>query len=229
MASTPTDMSAMISRYLAGLLPEEEAEAFERAISEQPELRNETERFLRIKEGFARLERRGQLAPLMRQATLRRWLPGAAAAAVLLVALGSLYLLQIAHRPSALLAMSPQTLEAGDHSASILASYMLARTRGEAPGVDLDSARSAGILEFRILPSTLTAGTHYAVQVVRSDASAGRTTLGAIDAVPIAPDGYVSVYLDARQLPPGQYSLVLTPSSAGREGAEVDRFDIHLH
>ena len=230
MASTPIDMNRTISRYVAGHLPAEEAEAFERALSEQPDLRDATEHMLRFKEGLARLNQRGQLAALMRDPAPRRWLPYAAAAALAMVTLGGLLWLQLSSSTPVVLALSPKAFATrGREAPAILRSFILARTRGEAPGVDLEAARSPGAIELRILPSTLTTGAQYNVQVGRHGLSGNGAIVGRFNAIAPAPDGYITLYLNAQKLTRGTYDVLLALSSPDGVHAEVDRFDIRVH
>src|SRR5712691_3507721 len=107
MESTQIDARHVIARYLAGQLPDDESDAFERALSERPELRDQTEQTLRFKEGLARLQERGELAALLQPSARNRWLPYAAAAALATVALGTFLWFNLPRSSSALLARSP--------------------------------------------------------------------------------------------------------------------------
>ncbi len=220
----------MISRYLAGQLPANECDAFERALSEQPDLRDATEQILKFKEGLARLHERGELDALMRSHSPRRWLPYAAAAALAILALGGLLWLQISSRAPAMLALSPQTfVTRGDNAPSILGSYLLARTRGGESGTEVKAPQSPGAIELRLLPSALSMDVHYSVRVNRLGESANGKIVGQIDAGSAAPDGYVTIYLDAQQLRPGDYEVSLAPSAANGATAAGDHFLIRVH
>jgi len=66
MDRTQIDAEQVVARYLAGRLPATESDAFERYVSEHPEICNELEQTLKFREGLARL--RGFL-----MLPLRRW------------------------------------------------------------------------------------------------------------------------------------------------------------
>jgi len=52
--------------------------------------------------------------------------------------------------------------------------------------------------------------------------------MGQIDAGSAAPDGYVTVYLDSQKLTPGDYEVLLAPSTAIGTTSEGDRFVIRV-
>jgi len=219
----------MISRYLAGQLPAKESDAFERALSEQPDLCNETDHVLRFKEGLARLHERGELDVLLQTPIPRRWLPYATAAITVIVALGTLLWFQVSIRAPVVLALSPNEIPTRGHeTTSILGSYMLARTRGGAPGAEVKAPQVPGAIELRVLPSGLSPDVNYRVRVSRLGGSANGTIIGQIDTGSAGPDGYVRIYLDSQQLMPGDYEVLLTPSANNMATAEGDRFVIRV-
>jgi len=220
----------MISQYLAGQLPANESDAFERSLSEQPDLRDATEQILKFKEGLARLHERGELDALLRAPSPRRWLPYAAAAALAIVALGGLLWSQLSSRAHAMLALSPQAFETrGNAAHSIVGSYLLARTRGGEPLVEVAPTPSSGAIELRILPSSLPSNVRYSVRLNRLGDSGAGATVAQIDAGPAAPDGYVTVYVDSGQLKAGDYEASLLPAPENGAIAEGDRFVIRVH
>jgi len=111
---------------------------------------------------------------------------------------GALLWLQVSNRAPAILALSPQDFATRGHKApSILGSYMLARTRGGAPGTEVEVPQAPGAIELRLLSSALSADVHYSIRVSRVGESANGTIIGQIDAGSAAPDGYVTAYLDS--------------------------------
>src|SRR5882672_12471645 len=147
MVSTQIDARNVIPLYLTGQMPANESDALERALSEEPELRDEMDRILRFKEGLTRLHERGELDSLIRAPARRRWLPYAAAAGVAIFTFGALLWLQVSNRAPAILALSPQDFATRGHKApSILGSYMLARTRGGAPGTEVEVPQAPGAI-----------------------------------------------------------------------------------
>jgi len=75
MDRTQIDAEQVVARYLAGRLPATESDAFERYVSEHPEICNELEQTLKFREGLARLRERGELDALLQEPRPRRWLP----------------------------------------------------------------------------------------------------------------------------------------------------------
>src|SRR5438309_3652689 len=210
MESTQLDPGQVIARYLAGQLP--------------------AEQILRFKEGLARLQERGELAALLQAPAPRRWLPYAAAAAIVaataIVALGALLWLNLSGPATSLLARSPGEFAAYQgQPPPIIGTYVLARTRGSASATDVIVPRTGGAIELRVLPSYPAAG--YSARIRHLDPPAD-TIIGQIDAGAVAPDGYVTVYLDSRQLTPGDYEVSLArPAGPGASGT-TDRFVIRV-
>ncbi len=230
MESIQINARQLISRYLAGHLSANESEAFERALSEQPELRAETERFLKFKEGLARLHERGELDTLIHASAPHRWLPYAAAAATIVIAvLGGLFWFQLSSRAPTLVALSPSQLTARGHEAPpILGTYLLERTRGGASATEVTLPLAPGAIELRIVPSSLASDIKYSVRVSRFGVSTTSAIMGQIDTGFSAPDGYVTVYLDSRQLTPGDYEVLLAPLTPKEATTESDHFVIRV-
>jgi len=164
----------MVPRYLAGQLSASESAAFERALSEQPDLCSQIEQILKFKEGLSRLQERGQLDPLLQAPALPRWLPYATAAALAMVALGALLWWQMRGPAPESLALSPNAFVARGHEPpSILGTYVLARTRGQVPGADVNAPHTRGAIELRILPSAYSPEAHYSVLLTRLGGAIG--------------------------------------------------------
>ena len=228
MHSSDIDVTHTIARYLAGRLPAGEAEAFEQRVAEQPELRVGIEQTLRFREGLARLQERGELGALVGAPAARRWLPYAAAAAVLVAIVGALLWLQPRAPAVPVLARSVSAL-AADRGAppSIVGSYVLARTRGGAAALDVPVPQTPGALELRIAPTLFSPKNNYAVTLARG-AGPAAVSLARIDAGTASPDGYVTVYLDSRRLTAGDYELSLALLYPEGTRADSDRFVIRV-
>ena len=212
-------------RYLAGQLTPAEQDAFERALAERPELREQTEEVLKLREGLARLRERGELDALLR-ATARPWVAYAAAAAVAIITLVGLAWFYSSATPPKLLALSPAQFVSGGHApAPVAGSYVLARTRGSLPATEL---RRGGLIEIRALPSVLSSSVSYRARLTANDGTAGGRLLGQVDAGRAAGDGYITFYLDSAQLAPGDYEVSLTPTDAAGPDSKADRFPIRV-
>lgn len=226
MAPSPPESEDAVARYLAGHLAAEEREAFERSLPENRELREQTELDLKLSEGLARLRERGELDALLRERAPSRLPLYAAAAAVALISLlGLPWFYLSASRPS-LLALSPQQFASAQHpSPTIIGSHVLARTRGSVTSIEL---QGAGVVELRVLPSLLSSTVSYRAQLMaENDVPRGRT-LGELAAAHANADGYVTLYLDAAKLAPGDYEVLLSPSVAGGADSKPERFPIRV-
>lgn len=226
MVSTQPDAAELILRYLAGRLTPAERDAFERALPARPELREHAEQVLKLQEGLARLRERGELEPLLRARAPRRWLPYAAAAAVAALSLLAWAWFYLAG-PSRLLALSPTQFVSSQHPPPpVIGSYVLARVRGGAAATELPRG---GVIEIRALPSVLSSTVRYRARLVESGGTVvGRPTLGQVDAGRAAADGYVTFYVDAARLAPGDYEILLSPSVVAGPDAEADHFPIRV-
>jgi len=223
--ATQIDAEQVISRYLAGRLPATESEAFERYVSEHPEIRDEIERTLKFREGLAQLRERGELSALLREPASRRWLPYAAAASVVLATLAGVLWLQPRTTAPAVLFLSSSDLAAHHPGvAAILGSYVLARTRGSAAVTDV-KLPGAGAIELKILPSDISPDGGYRVALTRLDNRGGTAQ---IDTGPAGADGYVTIYVDGAQLARGDYEVSLIPLSPGHTRGDADRFVIRV-
>jgi hypothetical protein len=227
MDNTQIAAEQVIARYLAGRLPATESDAFERYVSEHPEICDEIEQTLKFREGLARLRERGELSALLREPAQRRWLPYAAAAAVALATLGGVLWLQPRTTAPAVLFLSPNDLAAHQPgSPAILGSYVLVRTRGSSAVTDV-KLPGAGAIELKILPSSVSPEARYRVALKRLDGSGSRGA-AQIDAGSVAADGYVTIYVDAAQLPRGNYEVSLVPLLPGHANGDTDRFVIRV-
>ena len=137
------DNQHLIARYLAGQLDDAQSAAFESYYAQHPEVVRDIERMLRLKEGLAVLEERGELKALVRKRDY--WRPGlglAAGIAVLVVGvwlwIGHATIAPVTSTIAALTGSSGQPL----HVAS---THMLVKMRGPpvVVGIPLPKERSA--------------------------------------------------------------------------------------
>lgn len=212
-------------RYLGGRLSSAEEAEFERALPERPDLREQIEQVLKLKEGLERLAERGELDALLRTPARPRWLPYAAAAAVAVIALAALARFYLPGPPSRLLALSPREFVSAQPSPPVVASYVLARTRGGTGAIELPRT---GVIELRVLPSVLSSTVSYRAEVIASNGTVSGRTVGRLDAGRAAGDGYVTFYLDSAKLARGDYEVLLSPSGAAGGASPPDRFPIRV-
>jgi anti-sigma-K factor RskA len=225
--SPPIDTEQDLASYLSGRLPARESAAFEERASEHPEVRREIEQTLKFKEGLARLRERGELDGVVRTQRAQRWLPYAAAAAVVLATLTSVLWLQRRNSIPEALFLSPSAVAAYHHRSSPLrGSYVLARTRGSADVIDV-RLPAPGTIELRILPADASPDSRYIVDLKRVDRRDGKH-MGRIEGASAGADGYVVVYADSSELTPGEYEISLGAAVPTATHAVTDRFVIRL-
>lgn len=221
MDPTQIDAEHTIERYLAGRMTSSQSEAFEQYVSEHPDIRGQLEETLKFREGLARLRDRGELDELLRRPPHRRWLAYAAAAAVAIVAIG----LWLRSPELPVLARSPAELALQRHGhPGILATQVLARTRGTAEVTTVQLPSDPGLIELRMVPSVLRSGTRYRVRLNRLNGPSGRTDFGLLEGVPQGTDGYVTIYIDRAPLIAGDYEVSLSGTGSDGEAVEGDRF-----
>src|SRR5215470_7756045 len=193
MDSTHTDTTVLIANYLAGRLPANRMDAFEQDVSQDPNIRSELERTLKLKEGLALLRERGQLDDVLRAPPPRRWSLYAAAASVAFASLALTLWLQLRSPEPSILLRSPS---ASAHQVPLVGTYTLARTRGTTGSTEVQLPAKAGLLRLRVVPSAdAVAKTAYTVVLQRVDAQPSHL-IGQIDAGSTGPDGYLTVYVD---------------------------------
>lgn len=199
----------VIERYLAGQLSEDEADAFENTLEEQPELARDVERIARMKTGFAVLERRGELAALLEHKAPRtRRLAWLAAAAVVL-AIAVVALRPAVPAPALLIASSLEKLSLpSEKPVPLRASIELTRARGIGADAELVSGKEPGAAELELV--TGTAGTPYRAELISIDVNGARP-VGTLD-VTANSRGVVRLFASLHALLPGPYLLRLTPA-----------------
>jgi hypothetical protein len=194
-------------RYVAGKLSDEELALFEAAMIERPDLAADVAVRRRIKSGLALLEERKELDAFLKPARPASYIRFAAAAAVLVLAVGIVATWQRAAPPLQAMFNSSET-----GASHVAASFMLARTRSnEIPNFAVQ--RSGGLVRLRVVVEDPDAAP-FAVSMI---ATAGDADTPKIkdSSVPKTTDGFAEIYLDPRELESGGYTLSLrSPSGA---------------
>jgi HEAT repeat protein len=186
-----------VERYVAGTLSEEELAEFEAAMIERPELAADVNVRRRIKAGLSLLEERKELEPLLETAESRpHYLRYAAAAAVVLVAIGSWTAWRSNLTPSA----HAMYASAETGASKISASFTLARTRSAETPV-LKVRPDDGLVQLRLLVDE-PAATPVTARIGAEEISISQIV-----------DGFAEIYLDPRELNSGSYVLTLKPQS----------------
>jgi hypothetical protein len=201
----------IIERYLADQLSEDEVAAFEEFCQKNPEIYRDIEATLRFREGLAVLRERGRLQTVLRAPPRRLWVSVAAAAAVLLAAVG-LWTARLKN-PSPPTASKSPILSASSAAAPILGTFVLVTQRGPHSQAALSVPRKTGAVVLKILPSDFTHDGHYAATLLKQDATGAQTPVTHVDDLKPTSDRYVTLYLNPIELPPGDYELTLSGMS----------------
>ncbi len=221
------DDEHIVARYLAGQLDEAEAAAFEKHYENDRDVVREIERTLRMKEGLAVLNERGQLDALMRPRTA--WKPALALAAGLaMVVVG--VLLWVGQATVGPIAGTIAALgERNGQPLQVVSTYVLARTRGTPPTMAVALPKDGGALELRMIPSSRARSGDFRVTIAQLDAADAAAPLGETRAGQSSEDGFVTAYLDSSKLARGRYRVELLPERPETAGAPADRFILELH
>lgn len=219
----------VIERYLADQLDAADAAAFEAHYLSEPDLVNDLEAALRLKEGLAVLRERGELDSLVE--ARRRWKlpapPWSLAAAVAVAAVG--VWLWLGHTTANPMVSALAELTArGGKAVPVTGTVMLARTRGATSSVEVALPVERGAIELRLLASARASDAPYQVTLLRADAPSGTPPVATAHSLRVSDDGLVTVYVDTAQVKPGRYAIELLPEHAEPHGIASDRFIIEL-
>jgi len=197
----------LIEHYVAGKLGETEAEAFEVACLEDPELARQVEFEQRLKAGIAQVAR-GSTAEFVRSGSTLSWRLAAAASVVLFLCAG-VYLWQ--RLPGA----HAQVLAATNDMQRDGPSMRLALVRG-AQGVP---QLPAGKVRVEIV-GLFDPGFHYSVMLDRLRRQHEATNLATLYGQHPSSPVTLEVMLDADQLAPGTYSLRVRKQASDEEALD---------
>lgn len=190
----------IVARYLADQLSDAEREAFEAYYLEHPDVVQDLEAVARLKVGLARLQESGELGQALTPPRFSRKYSIAAAAAVVIAAVGLLFV--YAREP---LQQRPMLAA---NAGAVTATYLVLRTRSTAAyDTEITIADSPQMIELRILPEVEAQPARYRVEI--TSAGAKPQSLGAIGNLAPNAEGFVPVYLDAARLTAGTYVLTI--------------------
>jgi anti-sigma factor RsiW len=199
------DMDAIVARYLANELTDDEAAAFEAYVQTHPEVTREIELVARMKSGLATLRDRGDLRNLVQQparAGFKPWMLAAASLAAVAVA-ALLFLGRGTGGHGALLASVTPDM-------TVSSRVMLARTRSDVLEI-LASPSPGTVAELVVEPSAPAPADGYRVSLFRLEASAKE--LGTLEGVGSRPDGKLHLFVRAEDLAAGHYLVRLQGTS----------------
>jgi hypothetical protein len=194
-----------IRDYLAGRLSDQESEAFGERLVRDPQLVQELERTLKLREGLRQLANEAHPAQrLPRRRTPREWLPALAAAAGVGVLAVALWVYSPAERVP-LLSASLATTRTREVASTVASQFTFVAMRGSAaPTLELPRA---GIVEFRAAAPMAAPAAGYRVTLLEAQPGNTAQPLGSTAVAAVQSDGYLHVYADAARLKPGRYIL----------------------
>lgn len=204
----------VIERYLSGQLSEEDAQAFEAYVEAHPEMIREIETIARMKSGLATLQKRGELAALLKPdvpAWYRR--PAIVAALAAGVAAVVFFIAQPLglDRGGAPLAATLQQLAGKRGSVPTISSRLsLSRSRGITPAT-LSVQPSGAAIEVTLQISAPDGAAHYTVSLLR----AAGGSVASIKELRANSEGNLAFFVAADSLVEGTY--LFRVSTEGRE------------
>ena len=209
------DEQHVVARYLADRVTDEERSEFETYYLGHPEVVQEMEATARFKVGLMRLQNSGELARLLKpKPRYLQWQVIAAAAAVIVIALGAIY--ESTHRAASplLLAASVEALGvANNETPSIADTYTVFRTRGSSVDAEILPSESGRAIAMRVLPEYAAKPVRYRVRLSLMSADDSVQPLAELGGLVPASDRFVHVFLSGSQLKPGQYRLSISGDS----------------
>jgi hypothetical protein len=210
--------SQRIANYVSGRMSEGELQAFEADLQRAPELVDEMEQTLRLREGLAVLRDRGQLDGKAQARAIPAWVGLAASVAVAAVG-ATLFHYSTSIRNDFLFTSRPT-----DAQAAALETFTIVQTRG-ADLQRLPEPRPDTLVLLLIRPTFPSPSGHYAVSLSSSDA--GQHSVASLAGVEANPEGWVKVFARANALTKGHYALVLTPTPTSSV-APASQFDVEI-
>jgi hypothetical protein len=209
---------ATMHAFIVGGLTDIERRAFEDRLAREPELAQELEQSLRMREGLLRLRSTGYFQNVATPRKQTRILGLALAASVILAMF--LWVSRPGSSPPLFTGSLPSGAAGG--LSTVAAQFTFVSMRGgSVPDLDLPPT---GFVEFRVAASN-DAG-QYGLTLQRVDDGAPPLTVARIAGLRVASDGYLHVYADASRLSSGRYQLNVQATTDPRTAA--DAFDFNL-
>jgi hypothetical protein len=219
------DQQHIIARYLAGQLDAAESAAFEAHYAQDPEIVREIERTLRLKEGLAVLEESGELDALLHRRSYWRPAMGLAAGIAALVVGVWLWIGQMTVAP--IVATVAALTDTQGKPLHVAHTYVLVRTRGPAPVIEIPLPQQRSAIELQMCPSSAPEGGRFRVVLEQLDAADAVAPVAETRATTNPADGFVRAYLDSARLSRGRYAIELQPEGAAA-GTPADRFVVEV-
>jgi hypothetical protein len=211
-------------KFVAGQLSAAEEAEFQEYMLEHPEVVEQVELAQRLKLGLQTLSDRGELQTLVAERPRRNSLWFAAAAALVIAAMGiSFYFHNAFGTPAPVLASSLEQLDARVRALPAVAAVTLVRLRDDTSATRLELAPDSGVVPLQILTGA-PAGTSY--DVVLRRAAEPEREIATLPAVATDSGGTVHIFLDASTLENGRHAVELRRKSA--EPVSVESYLIEI-
>lgn len=220
MLSVNVERDEWIARYLAGKLSDSDTARFEAYWAEHPELIRDLEASARLKDGLGELRARDELHGVVRDRWWERRLSMLAVAATVSAFAAGFVAWQVADRVGSVRVAPSLASLSADASAPLAkgATYSLLRLRSSAPSdALLEVPAEPRAIELRVLPEGAAEDGRYRVRLIAVDDAGNAGPESVVDAVGADPDGFVTIYVDSRDLRAGQYRLQVAPAGAAND------------
>jgi hypothetical protein len=180
---------------------------------------------LRLKEGLAVLEEKGELDALLHRRTYWRPAMGLAAGIAVLVVGVWLWIGQMTVAP--IVATVAALTDTQGKPLHIASTHMLVRTRGPAQIVQIPLPQQRSAIELQMIPSSRPESGRYRVLLGQLDAANAVAPVAETHATANSADGFVTTYLDSGRLARTRYVIELVPEGAA-PGTPSDRFVVEV-
>lgn len=220
----------VVARYLADQLPDREREAFESCYLEDPDVVRELEAAARFKVGLMQLRDAGELEGLMQQRSpLTRALRFAAAAAVIVAAIGIAFVsMRSPSAPSMLAASSAAFVDRRGELLPVGSTHTILHARGSYYDAEIDLPAPPATTELRLFPEVEADPPRYRIALSSISGDGKPKPVGEIGALAATVDGSVRVFLNGERMESGTYQLVLSGDSSTSAAGEASTFLIRI-
>jgi hypothetical protein len=201
----------VVARYLADKLSAAERERFEAYYLEHPELLRELNIAAQFKSGLMDLNESGALGRLLNPRPWWQRARLAAAASLVVAAMGTIFWFNWQGSSRPLLASSVAALTPRFQSTLPIAGiFDIQRTRTSSYDATISLRETAAAIELHVKPEVLAAPALYRVSLVRLSADNSSTNIAEAKALQPAADGFVAIYLNEAALTPAIYELKIS-------------------
>jgi hypothetical protein len=107
-------------------------------------------------------------------------------------------------------------------------SYAILRTRGVSYDAEIELPSTPQAIELRVLPEVEAHPAHYRVAIARVADDDSLSSVGTIDGLVPADDGFVALYFDSSQLTRGRYQLTISGDADTDAAGTVSSFKVKL-